>query len=312
MTFRVRNLTHTYAAVPGRPPAPALRGVSFDLPPGQKVAVLGPSGSGKSTLLNLLGLLEEKEHPPGTVVYTRLGQETDYHALNRECEGRTALRADAFGFVLQSGYLLPHFTCRDNVAMPLALQGWAADERAAWADTLIAEVDDSAGPALGIVDDPEAGGLAACAGAMPRYCSGGQKQRFAVVRAVAAGPAVLFADEPISNLDPRNSRAVLALMRDWHSGELYRRCAKALRARAARPPGRLADRLDRWADASIGRTLFFVCHHRETARDYSDYFLLLNERHELVCHFPQSEWKDHEPTIRSVLDPPTETPPPCR
>jgi len=214
------------------------------------MAILGPSGSGKTTLLNLLGLLWEGTLETGQVVYQGNGKASpcDYALLAPA--RRAELRLREFGFVLQSSYLLPHFTCAQNVAMPLAIQGRQRSECRAAVERL-----------LGVADPT--GQLLAVRDRLAGEVSGGQKQRMAVLRAVIHDPAVIFADEPISNLDPANARPILDLLRAWRDGLLH------------------PDAPDR------SRTLILVCHSLRTARR-ADYFALL-ERGRLVGEaFPAS------------------------
>lgn len=165
----------------------ALRGVDFDLAPGEIVAVMGPSGSGKSTLLHCVaGILS-----PDTGSVTFQGQRID--AMS-EAE-RTRLRRTAFGFVFQFGQLVPELTAVENVALPLLLDG----VRRAHAEAQAADWF----PRLGL------GGLEA---RRPGDMSGGQAQRVAVARALVAGPSILFADEPTGSLDSLAGEQVMELL----------------------------------------------------------------------------------------------------
>ena len=111
MSFEVRGLSYGY-----RPGELVLRQVGLDIPSGGTTAVLGMSGSGKSTLLYLLGLLWDGGLM-GEITYHRDGVAFPYRGLKRQA---AALRRTDFGFVLQSSYMLPHFSCAQNAAMPLA------------------------------------------------------------------------------------------------------------------------------------------------------------------------------------------------
>ncbi|WP_372498505.1 ABC transporter ATP-binding protein [Yinghuangia soli] len=168
-------------------PTPALEDAAFEIAAGEVVAVMGPSGSGKSTLLHCLAGIV----PPdaGELRY----QDRDMAAMSdRE---RSALRRRAFGFVFQFGQLVPELTCGENAALPLRLGGVkrreAARRAAEWLDRL--EVGDVADKRPGEV-------------------SGGQGQRVAVARALAAEPRILFADEPTGALDSFNSERVMTLL----------------------------------------------------------------------------------------------------
>ena len=164
----------------------ALRGVDFDVAPGEIVAVMGPSGSGKSTLLHVLaGILRPDE---GSVMFGgRAIQELGE-------EDRSRLRRTAFGFVFQFGQLVPELTAVENVALPLLLSGVSrreADRRASdWFPRL---------------------GLDGLGGRRPGELSGGQAQRVAIARAMVIGPSVVFADEPTGSLDSLAGEQVLEL-----------------------------------------------------------------------------------------------------
>lgn len=177
------DLRKTYGATP------ALDGASFSVHPGEVVAVMGPSGSGKSTLLHCLAGIITPDS--GTITYA--GREL---SAMSDAE-RSALRRSDFGFVFQFGQLVPELTCVENVALPMRLNGARrkAAERTAleWMERL--EVDDIAAKRPGEV-------------------SGGQGQRVAVARALAASPKVIFADEPTGALDSLNGERVMQLLTD--------------------------------------------------------------------------------------------------
>jgi putative ABC transport system ATP-binding protein len=206
-----------------------LDGLTLEIPDGATVAVLGASGAGKSTLLYLLGLLWDEALASGSIAY-RDGSGVEHHYGTLPREERAALRRREFGFALQSNYLLPHFSCLDNVAMPLGLGGEGLAERREAARGLIAEVGDDE--------------LRSDAVRLAHEVSGGQKQRFSVLRALIHTPRVVFADEPFSSLDEKNTASILAMLR-------------------------------RWREADPGRTLFLVCHDREVAFREATHFLLI-------------------------------------
>ncbi len=166
---------------------PVLAGIDLRLAPGEYVAIVGESGVGKSTLLNLVAGLER---PDGGRL--RLDG-VDYGRLDDDA--LTRLWRDKLGFVFQAFHVLPHLTLRQNVALPLWLQGVAG----AAAD----------GPALQLLD---AVGLASRADDWPRTLSGGEMQRVAIARALVHRPRLVLADEPTGNLDPANGARVLALL----------------------------------------------------------------------------------------------------
>jgi putative ABC transport system ATP-binding protein len=165
----------------------ALRGASLAIRQGEIVAVMGPSGSGKSTLLHCLaGILTPDE---GAVWFD--GQRLDTMTETQ----RSEMRRDRFGFVFQSGQLVPELTAEENVALPLLLGGTrravALAEARAWFGTL---------------------GLDGLGNRRSGELSGGQAQRVALARGMVTGPQVLFADEPTGSLDSVSGELVMSLM----------------------------------------------------------------------------------------------------
>ncbi|MFO1283200.1 MAG: ABC transporter ATP-binding protein [Burkholderiales bacterium] len=174
---------------PGPPPRPLFAGVSLTVEPGELVAIIGESGSGKSTLLNLIAGLDTPD-----LGRVRVGG-VDLATLDDD--GRTRLRRERIGFVFQAFHVLPYLSVGQNVALPLVLAG----VRGAHEDPRVVA-------ALGTV------GLAARIASRPRELSGGELQRVAIARALVHAPAVVLADEPTGNLDPRTAAAVLAVFGD--------------------------------------------------------------------------------------------------
>ena len=173
----------------GPPPLTALDDVDIDVLAGDRVVVLGPSGSGKSTLLNVLGLLERPTS--GTVTWR--GRE-----ISRTTDAQLArIRATQIGFVFQTFHLIPDRTVRENVALPMAVQGVPRSQRPTRCDELIERV-----------------ALAQRADGLARHLSGGEKQRVAVARALTGEPAMLLCDEPTGNLDSASSAAIMQLLSD--------------------------------------------------------------------------------------------------
>jgi putative ABC transport system ATP-binding protein len=193
--------------------------VSVQLRAGQSLAIVGESGSGKTTLLSLLAGLDV----PSSGGLSLFGQ--DLLALDED--DRARLRLGRVGFVFQSFHLWPSFTAVENVAAPLELAG----RRDAWS---------LARAAL------ERVGLGHRLHHLPRQLSGGEQQRVAIARAFAAGPALLFADEPTGNLDQQtggriaellfelNRDAGTALVLVTHDPKLAARCRQVIRLEAGR------------------------------------------------------------------------------
>ncbi len=158
--------------------------VSFEVTPGQSVAITGASGSGKSTLLGLLAGLDQ---PTGGEVHL-LGQ--SLYAMDED--GRAGLRARSVGFVFQSFQLLPNLTALENVMLPLELAGQPAQAQAA---EMLTQV-----------------GLGARLQHFPSTLSGGEQQRVSIARAFVQRPVLLFADEPTGSLDEMTGASVIDLM----------------------------------------------------------------------------------------------------
>jgi putative ABC transport system ATP-binding protein len=166
----------------------ALRGVSFDVPRGELVALKGRSGSGKTTLLNIVGGLDTPD--AGRV-------EVDGRDLAElDEDGLLALRRDRVGFVFQSFGLVPILTAAENVGVPMRLRRAAPREREERVELLLALV-----------------GLSDHAAQRPGELSGGQQQRVAIARALANDPALLIADEPTGQLDAETGHSVMELLR---------------------------------------------------------------------------------------------------
>ena len=161
-------------------PIEVLAGVDLTVHRGEFVAIVGSSGSGKSTLLHLLGALDI----PSSGAVRLDGR--DYSDL--EPDALALVRNRKIGFVFQFHHLLREFTALENVMMPLLIAGGDAASARSRAEELLAAV-----------------GLAGRMSHRPAALSGGEQQRAAVARALAADPLVVLADEPSGNLDQGNS-----------------------------------------------------------------------------------------------------------
>ncbi|MGA3062726.1 MAG: ABC transporter ATP-binding protein [Methylocystis sp.] len=161
--------------------------VDFSLVPGQTVALIAPSGAGKSTLLHIAGLLERPD--AGEVKINNAPTST------MSDDARTKLRRNSIGFVYQFHHLLPEFTALENVALPQTINGLDRTEARRRAKDLLDYLR-----------------LGPRALHRPGELSGGEQQRVAIARAVANAPALLLADEPTGNLDPRTAEHVFATL----------------------------------------------------------------------------------------------------
>ncbi|MFL1899880.1 ABC transporter ATP-binding protein [Streptomyces tauricus] len=183
---RVENVHRSYGS--GTTAVHALRGVSFDIPRGELVALKGRSGSGKTTLLNLVGGLDEPDG--GRITVDGL----DLSGLGEN--GLLELRRDRIGFVFQSFGLIPILTAAENVGVPMRLRRADPREREERVELLLSLVE-----------------LADHAAQRPGELSGGQQQRVAIARALANNPALLIADEPTGQLDAETGIGVMELLR---------------------------------------------------------------------------------------------------
>lgn len=165
----------------------ALAGVSLSIAPGETVAIMGPSGSGKSTLLHCLsGVLVPDE---GVVEFAGM------QLSKLKDAQRSHVRLSEFGFVFQDGQLLPELPARENVALPMMLNGGSASTALKAADEALGRL-----------------GLGELRDRRPSDMSGGQAQRVAVARALVGNPRVVFADEPSGALDQATGHEMMQLL----------------------------------------------------------------------------------------------------
>lgn len=183
----IENLHKRYHL--GAEAIPALRGVSLRVPRGRFAAIMGASGSGKTTLLHLVGGLDLPDEGRITIAEQRITELSDRR--------RTLFRRRNLGIVFQAFNLMPTLTARENVMLPLLVDGRAAAEIERRADEMIALVH-----------------LERRARHRPAALSGGEQQRVAIARALINEPALLLADEPTGNLDPKSSLEVWQVLRN--------------------------------------------------------------------------------------------------
>ncbi|MER5343638.1 ABC transporter ATP-binding protein [Streptomyces mirabilis] len=189
---RVENVHRWYGG--GAAVVPVLRGVSFEVPRGELVALTGRPGSGRTTLLNLVGGLDEPD--AGRITVDGLALE----GLGED--GLLELRRDRIGFVFQPLGLIPLLTVAENVGVPLRLRGIAEHAREERIARLLSLV--------GLTDD---------AARRPGELTGGQQQRVAIARALAGDPVLLVADDFAAGLDAETGRALMELLHTLVRGE---------------------------------------------------------------------------------------------
>ena len=182
--LRVENLSKVYGK--GENEVRAVDGVSFSVPKGQMVAIIGASGSGKSTLLHMIGAVDR---PTSGKIYLD-GQDV-FQQNNREL---AIFRRRQVGLIYQFYNLIPVLTAEENITLPVMMDGRKPD-REHLEKTL---------EMLGLKDRRDH---------LPSQMSGGQQQRVSIGRALFTSPQVILADEPTGNLDSRNSAEIMELFR---------------------------------------------------------------------------------------------------
>ena len=183
--LEVKSLSKIYGN--GDTAVHALKNVSFSVPKGEFVAIVGESGSGKSTLLNMIGALdaptEGKIHIDGKDI------------LSMDDEAMTVFRRRNIGFIFQAFNLIPELTVEQNIIFPVLLDAQQPDME--YLNELLTILN-----------------LQERRNHLPSQLSGGQQQRAAIGRALFTRPSLILADEPTGNLDSRNTKEVIALLKE--------------------------------------------------------------------------------------------------
>ena len=181
---KVSKLTKSYNTAAEQ--VRALKGVEWQIGPGEAVALMGPSGCGKTTLLNILGGVD---HPTGGEIV--VGDQKLTSLPERDLE---KYRLHKVGFVFQFFNLIPTLTAVENLELPMLIAGLGTEERKKRTTGLLEMV-----------------GLAAKGHKRPEELSGGEQQRVAVALSLANDPSLILADEPTGNLDTENTKIISAL-----------------------------------------------------------------------------------------------------
>lgn len=182
--LKVEGLYKTYGK--GETAVEALKNINFTVGEGEFVAIVGPSGSGKSTLLHLIGGVDKPTK--GKVILDGI----DIYRLKEN--QLSILRRRKIGFVFQFYNLIPVLTAEENILMPLLLDGKKEDSN--YINEII-----------------EILGLKNRMNHLPSQLSGGQQQRVSIGRALSNKPSIILADEPTGNLDSKNSKEIIELLK---------------------------------------------------------------------------------------------------
>lgn len=205
----VKNISKTYGKKKNL--YVALKDISFTIPTGSSVAIIGKSGSGKSTLMHAMSGLDRPQS--GQILVDGI------NILELNPKQVDKFRSDKIGFIFQSFFIQANESCYDNVSLPLEIAGISRSKRKKLVEQALSEVD--------LLDKKKN---------RARDLSGGQKQRLAIARAVVMAPEIIFADEPTGNLDSVTGQKVedllfginknkgVTLIIVTHDNELASRC----------------------------------------------------------------------------------------
>lgn len=185
----VKNLVKTF--IDGDKITPVLKGVDFEAESGEFIAIMGRSGAGKSTFMYQVSLLDEPTS--GEIIID------GHDAHDMSADEKTDFRLTDLGYVFQDYALLPDLTAKENVALPLLMQGMSKKEAYEIACASLTKA-----------------GLDHRFDFLPSQMSGGEQQRVSITRAVAHKPKILFADEPTANLDNYSSGLVMEMFKELH------------------------------------------------------------------------------------------------
>lgn len=181
--LKADQISRTYHS--GAIDVPALKKTDLEIEKGEFVAIIGKSGSGKSTLLRILGTLD---YPDSGTVYVN-----DVNVFSLNDSELFQFRRESLGFVYQDYNLFEEFSGYENIVMPILIDEKEPDQQR-------------------INYIVESLGIDQCVNKFPAEMSGGEQQRISIARAMAAEPAVIFADEPTGNLDAANAKEVAMLL----------------------------------------------------------------------------------------------------
>ena len=182
--LEVKSLSKTYGS--GNTAVHALKNVSFTVPKGEFVVIVGESGSGKSTLLNMIGALDA---PTEGEIYI-----DGKNILSMDGDAMTVFRRRNIGFIFQAFNLIPELSVEQNIIFPVLLDYQKPDM--AYLEELLSILN-----------------LQERRNHLPSQLSGGQQQRAAIGRALFTRPSLILADEPTGNLDSKNTKEVIALLK---------------------------------------------------------------------------------------------------